>query len=107
MWSPAMLTAALGAPEPDHIGQLRPVEGIQVFVLRTDRHGDLERRSIRFETKSESWSPTFVRGSMYGIVCRRRATHVKSVPLPNGPHFPRVERARRRLGSRPEAAAKS
>lgn len=35
----APLAAALGAAEPDHLGQLAPVDGVEEAVLWADRHG--------------------------------------------------------------------
>ena len=38
MWTPAALTAALGATEADHGRQLWPVDGVEEAVLAPDRY---------------------------------------------------------------------
>lgn len=38
MRPPALFTAAVGAGEADHGGELRPVDGIEPAMLRADRH---------------------------------------------------------------------
>ena len=38
VWTPAALTAALGAAEADHRRQLRPVDGVEEAVLAPDWH---------------------------------------------------------------------